>query len=41
MENGDYFYNAVKKILLHHNVTFKTTKAYEDFIHDLARLFEV
>ena len=41
MENGDYFYNAVKKILLKHNVSFKTIKAYEDFIHDLARLFEV
>lgn len=41
METPDYYYNAIKRLLLKNNVVFNTMKEYEDFINDLANLFEI
>jgi hypothetical protein len=41
MESSEYYYNAVKKLILKNHAVFRTTKEYEDFINDLANLFEI
>lgn len=38
----DEYYSAVKRLLLRHNMLiFETSKEYEEFMRDLATIFEI
>jgi len=41
MENGYYFYNAIQRLLLKHEALFASPEAYERFMIDLAKIFDI
>ena len=41
MEKSHYYYSAIKNMLFVHNVFFDKPKDYEEFMRNLAKLFDI